>query len=874
MSLISRIIPNLFNGVSQQPATLRTTSQAELVENAYPSIAVGLGKRPPTEHVAKISDAVLSNAFVTTLNRDATERYSLVITDGVIKVFDLFTGTEKTINPSFSMDYLTGINAAEDVSVVTVADYSFVINKKKTVKMTQELFGKTYAGQTITSLTKYPSVTLDNFDFEGSQVFSVTWEYIAGTNGNIQFLAPLNAPGFGVGSKVRLTAAGTVYDSRVNTLLNRDFIVTYMLDDASGLSAKIVKVVSPTFFGNGSQTSISMANFSTLATYSAKVVTSAVHGLTASSFVRIEAATPEGYNASSVVSAIPTTTSFEYNAAVHGALDVGSGSMRYVVIQGFKGSKQKFSDLPTSGQIEGDMWKIAGDPSQQRSRYYVMWDSINTVWVECADPTVSVAFDPTTMPHKLVREADGTFTFTEVEWDKRLVGDNKSIPIPSFVDRTISDTVFYRNRLGFLSDESLILSRSGTYFNFWGETATAVLDSDPIDITAAHTKVSILNWAVGFNKALLLYSDLTQFQLASGDVLTPKTAKLETVSEFESSNKARPVPAGQNVFFTLDKGTFSIMREYYVDVDSYTNDAADVTAHVPKYLPGGIYKLAASSSEDILLALSMKERNVIYVYKYYWGATEKLQSAWVKWTFPEGDTILNLDLITSTLSLTIQRSDGVYLEKVNLQQGETVEAVGHPVYLDRRVELTGTFNASTKRTTWALPYSEPEALSVVLAEGFDNAGALIPSTQPTATTVEANGDHTSGKVLIGRPYTKRYRFSEQYLKDSNNAAVLMGRLQMRSMKVSYSNSGYFRAEVTPKAREKNTYSWTGKRIGNVGFILGQTNIEDGEFTFPIKARSSEVTIDLVNDSHLPSFFNSAEWAATFTSNTSRRTASM
>ena len=57
------------------------------------------------------------------------------------------------------------------------------------------------------------------------------------------------------------------------------------------------------------------------------------------------------------------------------------------------------------------------------------------------------------MPHALVREADGTFTLKRLEWDNRESGDDDSNPYPTFIDNTISDIFFYRNRLGFISDE-------------------------------------------------------------------------------------------------------------------------------------------------------------------------------------------------------------------------------------------------------------------------------------------------------------------------------------------------------------------------------------------------------------------------------------
>jgi hypothetical protein len=492
MSMISRIIPNLFNGVSQQPASLRNPSQAELVENAYPSIALGLGKRPPTEHVAQISDEVLGNAYIATLNRDTSERYSLIVTDGELQVFDLATGTAKTLNPSNSMAYLEGANPNEDIAVVTVADYSFVVNKKKTVVMTQELFGKTSDGVTMSSIVKLGNGTPDE----------IWWKHVAGTQGDIEFYH-IGAANYAVGSRFLFT---TLYTGpgESGTIPPRPELINYVFTVKSvgaidGSGGGTIRAASPNFYSNGSQTAVLLAYGGVIQNFTARVTTSVAHGVGATAFIRVRGATPDAYNTDGRVLRVPSTTTFDYNCLSSGALASATGTFRYEVTQGFKGSKQRFTELPTSGQLDGDMWKIEGDTSQNSPRHYVMWSASEGVWIECADPTVAVAFDPSTMPHKLVREADGTFSFASISWDKRLVGDNNSIPIPSFVGRTITDVVFYRNRLGFLSDESLILSRSGNYFNFWGETATAVLDSDPIDTTAAHTKVSILNWAIGFN---------------------------------------------------------------------------------------------------------------------------------------------------------------------------------------------------------------------------------------------------------------------------------------------------------------------------------------------------------------------------------------
>ena len=63
MPLITRSIPNLIGGVSQQPEVLRLQNQGSEQENGFSGVVEGLKKRPPTNHVAKISSSALGISF-------------------------------------------------------------------------------------------------------------------------------------------------------------------------------------------------------------------------------------------------------------------------------------------------------------------------------------------------------------------------------------------------------------------------------------------------------------------------------------------------------------------------------------------------------------------------------------------------------------------------------------------------------------------------------------------------------------------------------------------------------------------------------------------------------------------------------------------
>ena len=130
MGLVSGSVSSLVNGVSQQPPWMRLTSQGERQENAISSLVDGVYRRPPTEHVARISATPFGDAFLHTINRDTDRRYSVVITDGDLRVFDLADGSEKTVNFPNGADYLEAATPQSSFACTTIADFTFVVNRE------------------------------------------------------------------------------------------------------------------------------------------------------------------------------------------------------------------------------------------------------------------------------------------------------------------------------------------------------------------------------------------------------------------------------------------------------------------------------------------------------------------------------------------------------------------------------------------------------------------------------------------------------------------------------------------------------------------------------------------------------------------------
>ena len=138
MPLVNTSLPNLIQGVSQQPALNRFAGQADEQVNAISSVVDGLTKRPNTRHLGQLlTTAVDSNSFVHFIDRSENEKYVAIHDGTTLKAWNL-DGTACTINgaSSFStstLNYIDTNNPKSNLKGLTVGDTTFILNKQKTV---------------------------------------------------------------------------------------------------------------------------------------------------------------------------------------------------------------------------------------------------------------------------------------------------------------------------------------------------------------------------------------------------------------------------------------------------------------------------------------------------------------------------------------------------------------------------------------------------------------------------------------------------------------------------------------------------------------------------------------------------------------------
>jgi hypothetical protein len=769
MGLVSQSVKNLKGGISQQPDILRYSNQGSLQINGWSSESEGLQKRPPTTFVKLLrpDTAWSGKPAIHMINRDKSEQYFVVFTGTGIEVVDLL-GNSYTVRGYNG--YADCAKPREDLRMVTVADFTFIVNRNKKVAIGT---GLTHPG--------YPALT----------------------------------------SRAVVNVRGGQYGRTLSIQVNGVPIASLVMPDGS-VAAHVT------------QTDAQWIAAQLAAQINATPKWAAESG---QGFIVVSAKTAE------MITTITTTDGYANQ-----------------LLNSFVSTVQTFAKLPLQCK-DGYLVEITGESTKSGDNYWVRYDSAGGVWKETVKPGVISSLAPLTMPHALVRAADGQFDFRPLTWGQRSCGDDNTNPMPSFVDFTINDVFFFRNRLGFLSGENVVMSRTSKYFDFFPSSVAELSDDDPIDVAISHNRVSVLKYAVPFSEQLLLWSDQAQFVLSSSGVMSSKTIQLDLTTEFDVSDFARPFGIGRGVYFVSPRASYSSIKRYYAVQDvSDVKSAEDVSAHVPNYVPNTVFALHGSGTENFLTVLSDSDKSCVFIYKFLYLEEKLVQQSWSHWDMGDGVDVLSACCIGSFMWMILRRPGGITLERMEFTK-DTVDFSHEPwrSNMDMKIQLKPTvFDDNEYLTkinlTTLYGFTPGDGEYWTLSED----GVFRLHTMPVGgwavdPVLRLDGDVTSKFYTVGRAYEFAYGFSRFLIKqtadDGTTSTEDIGRLQLRRAWVNYEDSGAFEVLVDNSSTQY-TYQMSGGRLG-VNVRLGSPNAGTGQFKFPITGDARRQDVFLFSKAPVP-----------------------
>lgn len=808
-------IPHLVNGVSRQVDAMRLPTHVEEQINRFSTPSGGNQRRPAMDHIATLAGSFSGEHFYHAINRDSVERYHVLISNGDLKVFDK-NGVQKTVTFPDGKAYLSAASPASMFAAATSADYTFITNKTKVVAFTSDV-------EPVRTSEALVFVRSGNYD-KYYRIWingSLCAEYLTGDgvdpSGN-----PTSATELAARNEARNTAPPHI---------------------AQGL-----------LFGAAS----------TGSTINGHTVTDGITSLNA------------GDSAANITLAasLPASawTLKRYSNVIH---IVRNDNAAFTVrcesdvvgdrnsIGCIRTSAQTFSDLPAFGPADYVV-RVDNSPETDAEDYWVKAikdngnnDNGNVVWKECPKPGVNTKLDNSTMPHVLIRNGDGTFTFKRATWVDRKVGD---VPDnPSFVGNTVRDIIFNRGRMAFLTNESVVMTKPNEFFDFWRTTMVAVLDDDPIDVAGTSDNVAIFEHGISFNEDLFLFANQSIHRLTAGDLLTPKSVALPVAVTAQVNLGVAPIATTKSILFMGSGKAYGDVREIFISPDTDESINASVSDHCPGYLPTNIDRIIASDSVNMAFC-SATGSSTAYVYQYFWGGNEKLQAAWHKWTLPLNTAVLGSVFFDDELHLLLRTGTTVYLYKMTCAANLFDSSVDWQIKLDGRVlstSLTPTVSGSNR--VFTLPYAGASAQAYRWGGTTHGLPATIVSTSGNTITIPA----AELPVVFGLPFTSYLELSRFYMRqpaEDRQVIVQSSDLRLRRVWFHVDKTASVTAYVQPYIDGPIFNKvFTSLTSNDAAFDPNQIILGRGKFSLPVKAKGIRAKIWLQSSTHLPDSITGLEW---------------
>lgn len=513
--------------------------------------------------------------------------------------------------------------------------------------------------------------------------------------------------------------------------------------------------------------------------------------------------------------------------------------------------------VATETDPEEDLWlqfNVEGEPPTALGAGF----GLQGFWQETVAPSIPYQFDPATMPIIMTYDPGTTsFHVQRAAWLDRQVGTETTNPNPTFIGNPINDISTFQGRLVFLAGKNVIGTRTNRELDWWIGSASAITDSDPIDISSTAVEASIMLAVVPHNRDLTVHSPNGQFVVFGRTALTPGNAALVLTTAFEADLRAKPAPAGRNIFFAHSYGRFVGIREFYTEGGTDINDTRPITQHVNKYLKGNVVKLTSSSNYDMLIVQTDNNLSEVYVYKYIWSDNEKVQSSWSKWIFP--DPVLYTFFDSEVVYAVVEQGTEQFLIRQSLDVQDSV-GMNFPTFLDYRFEVN---NVNTTFTVPNIALYDVDSLIAVQGVDCPNPGMNVPILSLVGDVATLKYDMLGGDIEVGLKFMSKYIPTMPFIKDSDGVVIANAKLVVKHFIVTLQQTGNIIGRLLSKWGNGPEVPFEGRIVGDVNNVVGEVALSDDKFFMPFRTSTQRGEIELYTEDYLPMTMLDIEWAGQY-----------
>lgn len=530
-------------------------------------------------------------------------------------------------------------------------------------------------------------------------------------------------------------------------------------------------------------------------------------------------ATPE-YVATTLASQMNADTNFTTRFAVHrdgtSLAIVANTTTDQLVVEAFGGDLYLQSSgastirnkdiLPPTLPAQLDGYIQAVGTSNNLS--YYQYNHTKRVWTECGAYEDRYTIQNTPMYWYFDYDLGGLIVDT-LDIQGRNAGDDNNNPEPAFLGFGITGIGAYQSRLILLSGAYVCMSKSTDPSVFMRTTVEEVLDDDPIEISATSLSNSQFEYAIPFNKDLVLFSNTQQAVVpANSTVMTPKSAVIYPSTQAEASMAVKPIVAARSLYYVYQRGV-----DYYqvgeVIPNQYTDsqyNPQNLTDHLPLYAEGVCTGMSGSSTNNMVVFTS--DTNEVLVNQFVWQGDTRNIMGFHKWVLPR--KVLDAAFLQEYNIFFVEDTDGntlVLTTNTQLNQLGTKPVPFLDIYQYVHTDIDGGNK---------LDYIPDGDLVGVIYDEINSRHMEV------AIEVEPDGTVTSphlGTIAVGLRYTSLFTLTPPYLKDGEGKVLAGVKSTVQSFPLTFKGTGEFKYTVQDflgTASEVNTSAATWSEV-NLGY---------------------------------------------------------
>jgi len=460
---------------------------------------------------------------------------------------------------------------------------------------------------------------------------------------------------------------------------------------------------------------------------------------------------------------------------------------------------------------------------------YYQYNATSSTWKECGIYEAPYKF--TNEPIYWYFDDTDTIQVKSLDIQPRAAGDDDNNPLPKFVDFGITGISAYQSRLVLLSGSYVNLSATADFNIYMRTTVEELMDDDPIEVSSTALSAAQFEYAVPYNKDLVLMSQNQQAVIpANSTVLTPKTAVVYPSSKANISMASEPQVVSRSLYYTYQRGADfyqvgEMIPNEYSDAQYYAQNLAD---HIPLYATGVCTSITGSTTDN--MAIFSSDSKTLLAHQYLWAGSDRPLMSFHKWELPYD--VLHVQFLQEYLVLFMDVGNDVVVGTLNVQLNQLDNK---PIPFLDIYQYVDIVDGEGTLPTW-LPEGELVA-AVYSSENMRHAKVQY-AIEGTKIKCQFNG-----RIYLGVPYESSFVLTPPFLKDNQGRVVTGSQSTVVDLTMTFKGTGEFEYHISDTYGdvfdgETSAQAWSEAQLGHTRI----NTVSDVKFSCGTLLSSTEFSV--------------------------------